>query len=92
MNIEIEKQQYMSVIMTQRISSFEEYIQYLVGIAYPLDIILDNLSTDEIKEEMKNYTIDVLHQCVNNLMIKHGKGSNYSAEFVNNWVDNNLNK
>ena len=55
-----------SAIEEQRIDSFEEWIQYTVGATYPLETILSNLSTDEIKEEIRLYALAVAIQALNN--------------------------
>lgn len=81
-----------NVLEVQSTDTFEEYIQYLVGSTYDLEDIINNLSIDEIKEEVRNYTIDVIHKAINDSLIKHGIGSNTSAQFVNDWVENNLPK
>ena len=80
------------VLEVQSTDTFEEYMQYLVGAKYDLEDIINNLSIDEIKEEVRNYTIDVVHKAINDALIKYGIGSNTSAEFVNNWVEINLPK
>lgn len=54
------------VLDEQRIDSFEEYMQYLCGATADLQTILDNLTIDEIKEEIKNYAIDVAKQALKN--------------------------
>ena len=80
------------VLEVQSTDTFEEYMQYLVGTTYNLEDIINNLSIDEIKEEVRNYTIDVVHKAINDALIKHGIGSNTSADFVNEWVETNLPK
>lgn len=44
------------------------------------------------EEIAKRYATEVAHIIVNDALIKHGIGSNTSAEFVNKWIENNLPK
>lgn len=44
--------------------TFEEHMQEAVGATYPIDIILNNLETDDIVEEVNNYAKDVAREAL----------------------------
>lgn len=44
------------------------------------------------EEIAQRYAKEVAHVIVNDALIKHGIGSNTSAEFVNSWIEKNLPK
>lgn len=49
--------------------TFEEHMQEAVGATYPIDIILNNLETEDIVEEINNYAKEVAKEALKNASV-----------------------
>src|SRR5690606_20862183 len=60
----------MEIKQRKRMKTFEEHLQDAVGAKYPLQDILENLSAEEILEEVNIFSKGVAREALKNAMIK----------------------